>query len=784
MARDSEFRAYEYIRQVLKDLGWDTRNPSKGGEIYYQGEYHKHDELLTKSLGATGVEKPENTARILWDGDFRYWLIESKALHEDLSVGVQEAKDYADKINAISGKQAARFATGIAGTPDTSFLVSTSYWNGKKWHEVEINSYKTTGFLSREQCYDILEANNHNINNFDTNPDRFLKKANEINTTLHENGVGVGDRAEVMGALLLALADESPIRLFNDPKRMIDEINSNIKHILESHGKSEFADTIKLRPPATSKNHKSYWQGIVQTLQHLREMNVRSAINSDDDALGKFYETFLKYANGAKEMGIVLTPRHITKFAVDTLGVTSRDIVFDPTCGTGGFLVGAMDANRRVAAKGIAYDKFKQSGLWGVEKEDPVFGLALVNMIFRGDGKSGLQDGSCFDYEFWKRDDKTFYLKPDVDPPEGAKRPFSRVFMNPPFKIKKAPEVNFVDYALRQTRVGGLLFAVLPSISINGDKYAKWRKETLKRHTIKAVIKLDKNVFYPIQEGTYGLIIEAHCQHDLEKPVFFGILFDDKHRPRKSKMLSQHNTQDNVERMTQELRQHILGKPVLKKSIPQEQQLAPIGNDNKCTYAPEFFIKNKKPKVAPNIVEKKIALESARKLSKAAARQYILPKTPNLKKFSIHEVIAEIVPTPIKNIKSLLPGFTPVVSATAENNGVAEWKDVADSALLQNCISISKTHNTKPCQAFWHPYSFTAIDTVHIIRPIFEVIKSEYALVYLCQSISETNSWRYDYARPVVLDELEVFLPSDENGQINFAELTRIARDQMEGISN
>ena len=30
-------------------------------------------------------------------------------------------------------------------------------------------------------------------------------------------------------------------------------------------------------------------------------------------------------------------------------------------------------------------------------------------MIFRGDGKSGLQDGSCFDFEFWTRDNEIFY---------------------------------------------------------------------------------------------------------------------------------------------------------------------------------------------------------------------------------------------------------------------------------------------------------------------------------------------------------------------------------------
>ena len=37
-------------------------------------------------------------------------------------------------------------------------------------------------------------------------------------------------------------------------------------------------------------------------------------MRSGKDVLGKFYEVFLKYGNGAKEIGIVLTPRHITRF--------------------------------------------------------------------------------------------------------------------------------------------------------------------------------------------------------------------------------------------------------------------------------------------------------------------------------------------------------------------------------------------------------------------------------------------------------------------------------------
>ena len=88
-------------------------------------------------------------------------------------------------------------------------------------------------------------------------------------------------------------------------------------------------------------------------------------MNSSTDVLGQFYEVFLKYGNGAKEIGIVLTPRHITRFAVDAIGISPNDIVLDPACGTGGFLVAAYDHIRRTATL-PQVDRFKVNNLFGL----------------------------------------------------------------------------------------------------------------------------------------------------------------------------------------------------------------------------------------------------------------------------------------------------------------------------------------------------------------------------------------------------------------------------------
>ena len=711
---------------------------------------------------------------IPWDGGPRYWIVESKALHRDLGKALRKAQGYSKKVNDLENG-AARFATGIAGTPEQSFYVRTIYWNGEAWQEVAINNYETTGFLSPEQCQIILDDNTHKITLFDDDPERFLRKANDINKTLHNNEIPVADRAKIMAALLLALAQDGNLRIHNTPIRLMREINGLIEDLLHQHGKEDFTEVIKLTLPATEKNHKKYRKAIIEALQHLREMNIRSAINSGDDALGKFYETFLKYANGAKEMGIVLTPRHITRFAVDVLGIGPRDRVFDPACGTGGFLISAMESIRSRNTKN--YEQFRNDNLFGIEQRDDVYGLAIVNMIFRGDGKSRIYDGNCFDHEFWFRDGAIWYTMPKDDRPEGGRKPFSRVLMNPPFKLTNSPETTFVDYGLRQARRGALLFAVLPAVVMGGATYEMWRRELMERHTVLACIKFEKSLFYPVTEATYGLIVRAHKPHKSSDPVFMGSLFDDNHRPRKSKMISDHKAVDNVDRLTKEARNFLLGKPV-DEAVPREQCVITINQDLGCCFSPENYLPSGSGKPVSAALRH---IESEASRMRSLALRNPIASVQQSGTFNLVEHVVERIETaPLKTLKEWRSGSVPVVSATGKNNGVAEWLDIPEELCLNHCITISIIHNTRPCEAFWHPYRFSAlVGKALVLRPIEDLLRSPDAILYLCEAITSQNSWRYHYARSVRLHELGVDVPIGDDGRPSIKTMARIVRKQL-----
>ena len=775
MSNDSEFRVYTYIETALGNLGWDTRNPARSGQVYTQGEFYRHDDLLTRALG---TKAPENTVLVPWESGPRYWFIEAKRKHKDLQKALGEAQDYADRVNRIVPNTAS-FATGIAGTPDQSFYVSTTYWDGNEWQDVVINNYETTGFLSLKHCQEILNSSNPRILHYDVDLGAFLAKANEINNALHKNGVASKDRARLVAGLLLALAEDSTMRISDSPTVLVRDVNARIQSLLKRHNKDDYLAEVSLKLPNTEENHKKYWSAIVLTMQNLREVNIRSAINSGTDALGQFYETFLKYANDASEMGIVLTPRHITRFAVDVLSVHPDDVIFDPTCGTGGFLVASLDSIRSAhyGTHPDVYDAFRNDCLYGVEQADDVFGLVLVNMIFRGDGKSQIHNGNCFDNEFYlDRSGNVVRQKKIQAPPPGSERPFTRVLMNPPFAVDE-PERAFVDYALRQMRPGGILFAILPNAPITGTKQeVDWRREIVKRHTVRASIKLRDDLFMPIaHKGTWALILEAWRPHRETDHVFFAILHDDESASKKSKLLAQSRARDNTERVAQDLSRFLRDGRARIEPLPREIGIAPLNLEPDYDFAAEAYLDGGIPDLtAVQLPIRSLAVELARRSARKSSDSV---ETPNVICDYEIEDIFEIQRGKCPPLKTLENGDIPVVTSSERSNGVAGYYDVPNELIYSNCITISANGSDGAGKAFWHPYQFSAVSDAIVCKWKAETEPTIALLLYICNEITE-NAWRFDYFRKAtsgrILADVRISLPmTEDKSDFDFAFISR-----------
>ena len=531
----TEVDAYVYIKRQLKDLGWDVRNPTTNpnGQVWTQNQCLAHPTIKQ----AWGAKRPENVVKL---SEQELWVIEAKADRADIDEADDESQNYyANRINDLNSDVKVTLATGIAGNDDEGWTVHNFVNLDGRWSRVTINNQSTTGFLTPADVRVLLESHTNDIGDFTPPQWLFLQAAERINRILHNGGINKNDRAKTIAALLLSVVEQPP-NLNTSLSVLIGEINARSTAVLNANDKGEFAPFINILAPTNRTNHVKFREALVKTIQELLNLNIRSAMNSSTDVLGQFYEVFLRYGNGAKEIGIVLTPRHVTRFAVEAVGISPADIVLDPACGTGGFLVAAYD-HIRAAGTPAQVDRFKEHNLFGIENDPTVAVLAIVNMIFRGDGKNNLVEGSCFSTNLSSKTVNGHASAEYVSVPPGPNQPVTRVLMNPPFAGRdNEKEYEFVTRALAFMEDGGFLFSLLPMDAMFGAHGEKvWREsELLAKHTLLSVVTFPDELFYPAaMKQVVGVFVRKGFPHPQDQPVFWARVGYDGHLKVKSKRL-------------------------------------------------------------------------------------------------------------------------------------------------------------------------------------------------------------------------------------------------------
>ncbi|MFN4085954.1 MAG: class I SAM-dependent DNA methyltransferase [Spirosomataceae bacterium] len=533
MARNSEFNSYTFIKNDLNEIGWNVRNPNRDplGEVFTQQECLDHPEIGAQ----LGRQKPEYVVKIRENG---FWVIEAKGNHNQLEQAFNEAVDYANLINRSSLIQAF-IVSGVAGNDIDGYLIKTAiiHRNGTT-QIVQYNSNSITGLLSPDQAKYLFDNSTNLLNELVSDEKILLSIAEKINEELHSASINKDKRASVMSSILLSMVSDTLPNFSASPSVFIRDINNRAEDVLIAHSKREFAAQIELSLPQEEAAKAKYKQALIKVYFLLRKINVKAAMNGGQDILGKFYEVFLKYGNGAKDIGIVLTPRHITKFACEVLDVNENDIVFDPACGTGGFLVAAYDKVRNNNPTNL--DHFKKHKIFGVEQQANVATLAIVNMIFRGDGKNNIINEDCFAVNL-NRKIRNGELSAEYISETPERLPVTKVLMNPPFALKKddEKEYKFIEHSLKQMANGGLLFAVLPiSIMYSSGNNFEWRKRFLQSHTLVSVASFSNELFYPqatVQPVT--IIIKKGEPHPTNQKVAWVRVTNDGFRKHKRKRL-------------------------------------------------------------------------------------------------------------------------------------------------------------------------------------------------------------------------------------------------------
>ena len=421
---------------------------------------------------------------------------------------------------------------------------------------------------------------------------------------LRANGISAKDRAGFISAIVLALTNEdsslysnvkaaydimiaSKAKYINDTIKgaAIELLNSSLEDIwknkdqipeikrekLEEYYAKILSKTLLNEPEGQDKKYFKYGENALTCCIYSIYENITLILKShtDLDIMGTFYTVFLRYASGdAKDKGVVLTPKHITELFCDIaeyyLGrkLDNTTKVLDICCGTGGFLIAAlnrMDCNIRnmtisESVKSEKCEKVRSECLLGVESEPEMFALAYANMRFHGDGKSNLYSCSSL-----LKDKDTAKGRAEKNPNYGKvvsgkkdtrqwltlsdKLPNDILIgmINPPYSLKDnksdkdkgkkengQSELDFVSSMLNYLKKGGIGIAIVP-ISCACNKGKKLREKIMKNHTLLACMSMPRQLFQNSKVGTTTciMVFRAKIPHkDSDKVVFMSRWLD------------------------------------------------------------------------------------------------------------------------------------------------------------------------------------------------------------------------------------------------------------------
>lgn len=252
-------------------------------------------------------------------------------------------------------------------------------------------------------------------------------------------------------------------------------------------------------------------------------------LKSSADILGAAFEVMVN-PDMKGDKGQYFTPRHVVKMCIDVLQPKDGESVFDPACGSGGFLIGALD----YVYKQIEIDRDNENDIienkkdyasecvFGIDYDKTIAKVAKAYMLIWGDGRSNIAACDGLNANNW--DDDILAKFTTGRGKEKKLRQFDIIVSNPPFAgdissddtlsqyelaykkdasgnrkrlNKVAKEKLFIERCINMLVPGGRMAIVLPRGILKNYSDERIRRYILSNARILAVVGLGGNMFKP-----------------------------------------------------------------------------------------------------------------------------------------------------------------------------------------------------------------------------------------------------------------------------------------------
>lgn len=271
---------------------------------------------------------------------------------------------------------------------------------------------------------------------------------------------------------------------------------------------------------------------------YLQDVNLSK---TDLDSKGRAFETFMdSFFRGS--FGQYFTPRRIVKFIVDVLPITHDSFVLDTSCGSGGFLLHALDKVRREADEYYPqhsaehfrhWHDFAEKKLYGIEINEQISRAAKMNMIIHDDGHTNVisADGLLSDIELQNQSNNIGFKYNHFDfiitnPPFGStvKQTEKAYLSNYGFGLKdvswldikksdvknrdsQATEILFIEQCHNFLKPNGYLAIIIPDGILTNSSLQYVRDSIEEKFRIIAVISLPQTAFKATGAGVKSSVL-------------------------------------------------------------------------------------------------------------------------------------------------------------------------------------------------------------------------------------------------------------------------------------
>ena len=398
-------------------------------------------------------------------------------------------------------------------------------------------------------------------------PKELKSKFNDIRNYLAGNAVGITNDIEfaeqIINLLFCKIYDEIQTapdeqvkfrvginESSENVKRRIIKLFEEVKKEYGEDGIFDESDVIKLDA-----------NSIVYVIGELQRYLI---VEAERDAVGDAFEVFIGPALRGAE-GQFFTPRNVVKMAVEMLNPEIGEYIIDPACGSGGFLIVALEyvwkkLDEEAKRKGwpekfleVKRRELASKLIAGIDKDAFLAKVTKAYMAIIGDGRGGIFcENSLYSPEEWnlKTKQKIELEKFDVlltNPPFGVKIPIKgeRILQQYDLGFKwkfnkemeqwertnklqdsQPPQILFIERCLQLLKPAGRMVIVLPDGILGNVTDGYIRKSITDKAKILAVVDMPPETFQP-STSTKTSLLFLQKKKENEKignyPIFMGV---------------------------------------------------------------------------------------------------------------------------------------------------------------------------------------------------------------------------------------------------------------------